>query len=247
MENFAVIYVYPYKGFFEKRALKLEGIDEKGLAYAMADFLRFREATMIFSGVDEKGIKEYIKSIKGESLYETISRIKAKEVEEFSNDKELKDVAITYSIFRALREHGEDPFPSLKEVEKLNPAFIKKDFPEKKGIGVMVKLNDLVIIKKMSYEDAKDYMVAGIVSSISDSFSKKIYPLLGKEEVKKKKKSLKNLAESFKEIKGEGIERNYNIYKAIIESGFTTHATIEQLSKKYKDLKPKKPKGRLPK
>ncbi len=250
MDDFIVIYTYPYKGYFEEMSERYNQPDEKSLAYALSKFLEKVEATMLFSGIDHKSIYSEVSTVKGKTLYETLSSLKVKAIaKKYSTRKELNETAETYVLFSALKLHDLHPFPSPELISKEFSLNIKPSpFLKKQGIGIMLRFEDWVVIKKLSYEDVEDYMIAGITAGIASSVAGKFYSLLGFDIPSKKSKSLKNLILSLQSIEKEkGIKQNYGIYKSFIENGYSPYATLEMLSKAYPSLKPKKPRGRLPK
>lgn len=247
MEDFIVIYTYPYKGFFEENSEKYKIDSEEVLCYALAKMLENIEASMKFSGIDCKRIEQEVENIKGSSISETLGKLKLKSISS-EEKKELREVAETYALYYALKIHSLYAFPKSDELkDELKLKVKASPFSRKKGIGIMLRFRDWIVIKKLSYEDVEDYMVAGIISGISSSIASKFYELLGFEAPKKKAKSLKNLAKDLEAIDEKGLNKNYQIYKAIIENGYKPFATLEMLAKEYPSLKAKKPRGRIPK
>lgn len=251
LENFLVFYSYPYKGLIGKNSIKcnLNGKNEKHLAYCLIDFFEIAENAFVLSGIDAKGIKSEAEKIKAKSFSEALQNIQIKKtIENHVKKPELSETAESYFLYCLMRKFNENYFPSKKELEALGIKEHFESIEEKKGIGMMINFNGWTIVKKLSYEDAEDFMISGTIASIHDSIINKFWKFLGYQEVKKKSKSVQNFVKSVAEAESKkGIERNYSIYKAFIENGYFPYATLEMLAKAYPQLKPKKPRGKLPK
>ncbi len=238
-EDFFIYYSYPYKGFFEEKAEKFFEFDEQGLARGISNFLKFYEASFIFSGIDYKGVREYIKSLSPLGFEEALKKLSLKKLKEFSVKETLSPIAENYGLVFLLRSFGIEAFPPPSLI---NGNFGVESFEKKIGIGVMLKYKSWVVIKKLSYEEVEDYFVAGAVSSILDSLALKFYELLDFEKPKKKRKSLSNFRSSLSTLNLKNMKLNdyFELFKSFIENGFSPYATLEMLSKEYKNLKPKR-------
>ena len=232
----------PYKGStfssFENRAVRysLEGVGEKQVAYALLEPILYSKETMRLSGINVEEI---------ESVVDSLSTLE--KMPTFSSYGKLKDIALSYAVFYYLEKNNEFFYPTHKELEEHGVYLEKSREKEKEGIGLMLKYKGWIVIKKLSYKDAKPFMIAGTLAGIIDSVLPKFYSFLGFKEVKKGRKSLKNLSSLLSKIKAKGIERRYEVYRALLLSGISPYATLEMLAKVYPILKPKKPRGRVPK
>ena len=96
-------------------------------------------------------------------------------------------------------------------------------------------------------DESKPHEIAGILASINNTVVNKAFDLLGlKQEMKKTRKSYKNLIEKLKDL--EYSPKGAARIKAIYEStGFWVHGNPFMLIKTYPDLKIPKPKGRFKK
>ena len=246
MEDLAIVYSFPYKGFFEQKSMvySLEGRSEREAAYVLREAMELSIASLTLSGIDWKGIKAYVEEREGRDLGETLKRIKLSDVAKPYREKKLSSVAESYALRVAMEMHGERYFPTSKEMEEEGISLEGEKWEDKEGIGFVIRFKGWVVIKKLSYADVEDYMVAGRAAGIQDSITEKFWGFLG-YSADKGRKSIKRLVEALSSLKGEGIERRFNTYKAFVESGYYPYATLEMLAKAYPDLKPKKPRGRV--
>ncbi len=111
-----------------------------------------------------------------------------------------------------------------------------------KGIGYAFAYDEFVAIRKLSPQ-AKPYEVAGLLSACIERLLERWYSLA--HPVPKAKLSARSAPLALaKEFEGSAEEI---VEKALAYKSFRPYPYLEGLVKAYPDLKPKKPRGRLPK
>lgn len=136
--------------------------------------------------------------------------------------------------------------------DSLKPAEEKiEDF-----IGFIGKYGNWVAIKKLGVDNAQDYEVSGILSSINHTAVNKAFDFIGwKTDVDaasevQKRKSFSSLAQSLRELKGrlKGTpEDAFSVCARLERLGYRPYASPDMLTEAYPDIKPPKIRGRKPK
>jgi hypothetical protein len=190
----------------------------KHIAYILKSCLEHAEKAYELAGVSLNHVK---KAIRGEG-----------KIEEASN-KELLAFAKSAYLFLSLK----DKLLSIEGEEPPSSPF------KGKGLGYAFRFNEFVAIRKLS-EKAEKYEVAGLLSACIERLFQKWYELeYGEVNGKSSAKaSPSNLLKEF-----EGLSAEEIVGKALTYKSFRPYPYLEGLVKAYPDLKPKKPRGRLPK
>ncbi|MEM3422349.1 MAG: DUF2666 family protein [Candidatus Bilamarchaeaceae archaeon] len=162
-------------------------------------------------------------------------------------DKKLIPAAESYFFNLLLRRNNIPIKPSFQLT--LKPY----SYNEQGRIVFVGKYGDWVAIKKLSLSDVEfDWEVAGLIASVNMTAVKKAFQFgtknyiqieeEAKKLVQKKRKSFAAAAE----IIHTTIDNPVLLTLALEELGYYTYLSLFALMEAYPDLKPKKPKGRMP-
>ncbi len=135
-------------------------------------------------------------------------------------------------------------FLSLKSIlSSLTVEVPKSEEFKGNGLGYAFRYGDFVAIRKLSSK-AEPYEVAGLLSACIEKLFEKWYVLANGEVTPKlsSKSAPSKLLEGFEGKDVEDVVKEALAYKA-----FRPYPYLDGLVKAYPDLKPKKPRGRLPK
>ncbi|RME80012.1 MAG: hypothetical protein D6769_00655 [Methanobacteriota archaeon] len=136
-------------------------------------------------------------------------------------------------------------YSSLKDITAGGKECSGKAF-ESKGLGVMLRYDSWIFIKKLS-PLAEKHEVSGLFSSTYEKLCEKYYVFKTGKEGKKSRKlgKLKEVVEALRKAYDNDGFLGY-VEEALSYKSFRPYPYIDGLVKAYPDLKPKKPRGRLP-
>jgi len=252
-----IVFSGKYKDFDFSARFDLGKAEEKDVAAALLHVSeKIEEPAYRFSGLDLKKVDEVAK--KCTSIEEIISYLDAnpirKMLEPSVRDKKLMPAAESCFFNLMFKKSGIRLRPEIPL--KLKPEKIK----EEGRIAFIGKYKSWTSIKKLSLKEVdEDWEISGILSGINHSivnkaleFSCKNYADVeekAKVAAKGKRKSIAAAAEALESIKGEinGECGPVLLTKTLEELKYYTYITPFVLVDAYPDLKPPKPRGRMPK
>ncbi len=240
-----IIFSGKYKGLDIGIRYKLKGAGEKDVAGVLVEVIKKIEPLAYgFSGIDCKKIVE-IAAKAGKDLPSIAKFIRENPVRKLlegtvKNEK-LITAAESYFFNRALANAGISILPNVSTGIK----------PEKESVeGQIVfvgKYGKWVAIKKLALQGAQDWEVSGLLSGIIQSALNKAFEFTGQSAdvtLGKKRKSFGGAADLLDELAGKD---NYTVVKALENLGYAPYANPGMLTAAYPDIKPPKPRGRMPK
>lgn len=250
-----------YKDFEVGVKYGLAGASEKEVANILESIREKIELPAYrFSGVDIKKIDSLVK-VNGTGLGAAVSFLESKPPGELRKslldccpDKKLYDAAESYFLNAVLKAAGVRYSPPA---EKPAAAPENEEIPDQ--IVFIGKFKKWMAIKKLSLGDAEDWEVSGILSKIHDTLIAKEFQFTGakvdeslvQKICKGKRKSLGNLVSALKELsenlKGSELDNAYLVKKVFEGCNYLPCPGAEMLVKAHPELKPKKPRGRMPK
>ena len=223
MNDFAVLYgKYGEVEFPNKKFELTEGC----FASVVARVSEEAEASYGLAGLDVEKIG-------------SMEKYRQSELKDACSKPELLPFAKSAYVFFKLKQRGVTPIPKAD-------GECKSEKFEGSGIGLMVKFKDWIFIKKLG-KGAEGYEVAGLLATANERFLEKMFKyLLGREVTESRKAT--NLDKVVDEL-AEAYESSYFKYleMALSYKGFRPYPFLKALVKAYPELKPKKPRGRLPK
>ncbi len=250
-----------YKDFEIGEKYSLAGASEKEVVNILEGLReRIELPAYKFSGVDIRGINNLVK-INGRGLGAAVSFLESRPPGELRKsllaccpDKVLYDAAESCFLNSVLKAAG---------VRYSPPAEKPSSAPEKENIPGQIAFigcyRNWMAIKKLSVGDAEDWEVSGILSKIHDTIIAKAFQFTGakadealvKKFCKGKRKSLGNLVSALKELsenlKGSELDNAYLVKKVFEGLSYLPCPGVGMLVKAHPELKPKKPRGRMPK
>ena len=250
-----------YKDFEIGEKYSLAGASEKDVVNVLETLReRIELPAYRFSEVDIKKINGFVK-VNGRGLDAAVSFLESKPPGELRKsllgccpEKNLCDAAESCFLNKVLKAAG---------VRYSPPAQKPLAKPEKEEIpGQIVfvgRYKGWMAIKKLSVGDAENWEVSGILSKIHDTMINKIFHFAGAKVdeslvtkiCKGKRKSLGNLVEALKELSknlsGNELDDSYLVKKVFEGLNYLPCPGVEMLVKAHPELKPKKPRGRMPK
>lgn len=246
-----VIFSGRYKNFVFEKRFDLSKAAETDVAAALLHISENIEAMGYgFSGIDYKKISALAKKLNG--IGEVASYLREgnlkKALEGCVKDKKLMPAAESCFFNLLLSRAG------IKTKPELQLSLKPEEYREEGRIVFIGKYRDWVTIKKLSLADLEgDWEVAGIIASSNMSAVNKAFQLASNDysmiesEAKKiaadKRKSFAAAAEIIEKTAGNPIL----LTRAMENLGYYTYLTPFVLMDAYPDLKPKKPRGRMPK
>jgi hypothetical protein len=163
----------------------------------------------------------------------------------------LMPAAESYLLSQLLKNAGVGVYPELSSEMKPEPEEASD------VIAFIGKYRNWIAIKKLGLDGVKDYHVGGILAGVNYTLVNKAYDFLGAKadeglvrEASGKRKTLSNLAAMLGGIAPRlpsGNDGTRTLLKCMEETGYHPYATLFMLVKAYPELKPRKPRGRLPK
>ncbi len=181
-----------------------------------------------------------------------VNKDKSKNIKEFYLNKEInniigkdkKEIYETYLNIKALEKFN---LSGKIKTDMLNKKPKYKNANKENRIVFIANFDGWQVVKKLKLEKVKEHEVAYTLASINNTVVNKAFDLLNlKENVKKTRKSYKNLCEKLNDLSYS--PKGAAKIKAIYEStGFWVHGNPFMLIKAYPDLKIPKPKGRIKK
>lgn len=202
-----------------------------------------------FCGIDRQAIEKTIK--KFGSVDELCDYLKREDFKKALSaavkDKKLMPAAESYFLNRILSENN------IRTKPNISLALKAETYKEEGRVVFVGKYKDWVAIKKLSLADVEhDWEVAGIIASVNMTAVKKAFQFLNADlekteaEAKKiaaKRKSFSAAAEIIKQASSNPVL----LTLALEELGYYTYLSLFVLVDAYPDLKPQKPRGRMPK
>lgn len=209
-----------------------------------------------FSGINLKPIDSYITS-KAKQYMDIISFIEKNAssintvIKEACPEKEHKTIAESYFINRVLTYFG-IPFKVLP-AHFSNVKMPKEvhDIKIDDQIVFILHYNKMIAVKKLTVPKAERWEISAILASINFTAVNNTFKLLSKREpkVKKYRHSLTYVAEVIKESFNiqDNVEKALFISRSLEQMNYSPYLQPMVLVKAYPDVKPPKPRGRLPK
>jgi len=252
-----IVFSGKYKDFDFSVRFDLGKAEEKDVAAGLLHVSeKIEEPAYMFSGLDLKKVDEVAK--KCSSIEEIVGYLDAnpirKMLEPSVNNKKLLPAAESCFFNLLFKKSGIKLRPEI-------PLKLKAEKIKEEGrIAFIGKYKNWTAIKKLSLKEVdEDWEVSGILSGINHSivnkaleFSCKNYAKVeekAKAAAKGKRKSIKAAAEALDTIKGEiNSECGPVLLTKTLEAlKYYTYITPFVLVDAYPDLKPPKPRGRMPK
>jgi len=246
-----LIFSGKYKDFAFGQRFDLSSATPKDAASALLHISNnIEQAGYRFSGIAYEKIDKLAKKLNTPSeVAQYLSESSTKKaLDDCAKDKKLLPAAESCFLNLLLSRAGIDTKPNI-------PLSLKGENYEEKGRMVFVaKYREWVVIKKLSLEDLEgDWEISGIIASANMSALNKAFQLAS-EDYEGKLAEAKKIASGKRKslaAAGEIINKTANdpiiLTKALEELGYYTYLTPFVLMEAYPDLKPKKPKGRVPK
>ncbi len=259
-----LIFEMDYKGDRHGFQYNLESASEQDVAHAAAQVsILVNEKAFLYSGIGHLPIDEFIKGISASSASEALKGISTPALrlafkESVGELQKLTPAAESYFFFALFKKYST---PVLMEPEMFSGKLHMEKTHPKDRIALLARYKSWVAIKKMSIDPAvKDYEASGTLCAINETLVKKAFDFAqidcaaldteAKKLTKQKRKSYPAIAEaiaSLPERKWNKLENAYLLHAVLREFKVRPYANREMLSKQYKDIKPPKPRGRMPK
>ncbi len=240
-----IIFSGKHKGFNLNVRYGLKGAGEKDVAGVLAEVIKAIEPFAYeFSEIDCKKVEE-IASKAGKDLNSVAKFIREnpvrKQLEGTVKDEKLITASESYFFNRALTNSGIKLLPDVK-------CSIKPDSEKVEGQIVFVgKYGKWVAIKKLALEGVRDWEVSGVLCGIVQTAINKAFEFSGESgEVSagKRRKSFGAAADLLEELAGKD---SYTIVKSLESLGYAPYAHPGMLTAAHPEIKPPKPRGRMPK
>lgn len=245
-----LIFIGKYRDFVFAERFDLSKAEKNDVAAALLHISeKIEQAGYRFSGIDYEKVDGLAKKLNG--INEVVAFMKEsnlkKKLEECAKDKKLMPVVESCFLNLLLSRAGIETKPKL-------PLTLKpEEYNGDGGIVFVAKYRDWLVIKKLSLADVEaDWEVAGAMAGANASAVNKAFQLVEvsyasiEGEAKKvaagKRKSLAAAAEIIEKTAGNAVL----LTKALESLGYYTYLTPLVLMDAYPDLKPKKPRGRVP-
>jgi len=240
-----IIFSGKYRELDIKIRYNLKDAGEKDVAGVLVEVVKKIEPLAYgFSGIDCKKI-EGIAAGAGKDLPSIAKFIRdnsvRKMLEGTVKEEKLVTAAESYFFNRALANAGVSILPNVSTGIK----------PEKESVeGQIVfvgKYGKWVSIKKLGLDGAQDWEVSGVLSSIVHTALNKAFEFAGQSgdvALGNRRKSFGAAADLLGELAGKDA---YTIVKALENLGYAPYANPGMLTAAYPDIKPPKPRGRMPK
>ncbi len=223
-EDFAILYGKLYGVEMPNREYKWTKPEH--IAYVAKLCLEKAKAAYELVGIDLKAVE------KSKGKNDALKKAAVKE--------ELLPMAKSAYVFLKLKKAG---FFSIKNAEEPSSQPFETENKGGKGMGYMLKYKKFIAIKKLT-EKAKKYEGGALLATCIERLIEKY--MFYKEGMQKGQKALKGkLDDIVKELEVKPFEALAK--KALAYKSFRPYPYLEGLIKAYPDLKPKKPRGRLPK
>ncbi|MBD3398680.1 DUF2666 domain-containing protein [Candidatus Micrarchaeota archaeon] len=253
-----------YKGDKHGYHYNLASASEQDVAHAAAAVSRLtNEKGFLYTGIGMMRIDEFIDGISASSPSEALKSLSTSDLrsafkESIGELDKLVPAAEAYFFHKLFHKFSApvlaepEMFPGKLGVEKTHP---------RGRIALLAKYKSWVAIKKMSIDPSvRDYEVSGTLCAINETLVKKAFDFSQIDQValeteakkltKGKRKSYATIGEVLESIphKNQGkLEKAYLIHAILREFKVRPYAHREMLSKQYKEIKPPKPRGRMPK
>ncbi|MBD3389668.1 DUF2666 domain-containing protein [Candidatus Micrarchaeota archaeon] len=253
-----------YKGEKHGYHYNLASADEQDVANATAAVSQTTNPLgFLYAGFSLEKVDSFVEGMEGSSASEALNAVSSSDVrsmlkESVGEKAKLAPAAEAYFFHRVFSKHslpalvGPDMLDSSAPMEKTHP---------KDRIALLAKYKSWVAIKKMSIDSSvQDYEVSGILCAINETLVRKAFDFTQVDQValeteakkltKGKRKSYSAVGELLSilpEQKWNQLENTYLLFSALSSMNVRPYAHREMLSKQYKDIKPPKPRGRMPK
>jgi hypothetical protein len=261
-EDSEIFFIGKYKDFKLSVNFNMGGASEQDAAYVLGYINeRIGEHAFRFSGINIAKIKTFAKpngvGLKAIlSFLESNPQAKIKQVLlDGIKDEKLLPAAESF-FFNQLLKNAKVDF-------RITDELIKSDItPQEEEIESQIifvgNYGGWISIKKLSMDEVQDYEVSAILAGINNTIVHKAFTFSGCNQndelvgkIAKGRKSFGNLLEALRkletELTGNAIDDAYLVCKVFEKQGYKPYASPEMLSKAYPDIKPPKPKGRMPK
>jgi len=253
-----VIFSGAYKGFKLGVRYDLSDASEKDVAAILSYISDEIEGSAYkFSEIDVKKIDSFV-SPSGKGMDAALSFINAK------SQSEIKKVLLSACPVKELLPAAESYFFNLLLTKTGVPFKVQMKAPKPDAedvedqITFVGRFGKWMTIKKLSLDKVEDYEVSAILCGINNTIINKAFDLSGVKkndalvsELTGGRKSFGNLLTSLEKLKsklsGNELEDAYIVNRLFTEMGYAPFATQTMLVKAHKDVKPPKPKGRMPK
>ena len=253
-----------YKGDRHGFHYNLESASEQDVAHAASQAsVLANEKGFLYSGIKLKLIDEFVNGISSPSVSEALKSVSTSALrstfkESVGELDKLIPAAESYFFFALFKKYG---VPALAEPEMFSGKLHMEKTHPKDRIALLAKYKSWVAIKKMSIDSSvQDYEASGTLCAINETLVRKAFDFAqidcaaldteAKKLSKGKRKSYSTIGEaisSLPEQKWNKLENAYLLHAVLREFKVLPFANRLMLSKQYKDIKPPKPRGRMPK
>lgn len=240
----------------------LDGASEEDILFILSSLSEKVDSTSYkFSGIDNFKIDEFVNKVaNGSDLSSFVKILESLKPTEFrntlleasNNDKKFLPIAESYFIHTLLNKLKiQFKLSSSQFNSSINP---KKESQEGR-MAFVANYKGWMVIKKLKLENAKDYEVSALLSSVNFTLVNKMFNFAGLEDevlvdklTKGKRKSLGALAEALKGIEeSDEKKKAYLLCKVCEKLGYRPYSSPHMLGNAYPDIKPPKVRGRKPK
>lgn len=251
-----------YKDFDMNVKFGLSKASEKDVAYVLSYINEsIEQKAFEFSGIKTDMI-DLFAAPSGKGLAAVIDFLKTNPQTEIKKQlqaacpvPELMPAAESYMFNRLLAKAGV-PF----KVQGLQSALKPDKEDVEKRIMFVGKFKEWSVIKKVSINpDTPDWEVSGMLCGVNYTIINKAFDFAGmnknetliSEVCKECRKSFGNVLATLEKLEqklpADPLEAAYVVCKSMTGMGYPPYATQTMLVKAYPDIKPPKPKGRMPK
>jgi hypothetical protein len=234
-----------YKGLELNVRYDLKGASEKDAAGALVEIVKKIEPFAYeFSEIDCKKVEE-IALKAGKDLASVVKYIREnpvrKMLEGTVKDAKLVSASESYFFNRVLTNAGVALLPDVK-------TSIKPETEKVEGQIVFVgKYGKWVAIKKLAIEGVKNWEVSGLLSGMVQTAVNKAFEFTGESGEVSTGKRRKSFGAAADLLEGLAGKDTYTIVKSLENLGYAPYAHPGMLTAAHPEIKPPKPRGRMPK
>ena len=253
-----------YKGEKHGYHYNLDSADEQDVSSATAAVSRTTNYLgFLYAGFSLEKVDSFVEGMEGSSASASLGNVSTSDVrsmlKEAVGDKaKLVPAAEAYFFHRVFSKHS---LPVLVEPEMLDSSAPMEKTHPKDRIALLAKYKSWVAIKKMSIDSSvQGYEVSGILCAINETLVRKAFDFAQIDQValeteakkltKGKRKSYSAVGELLSILPDKRwniLENTFLLFSALSSIKVRPYAHREMLSKQYPDIKPPKPRGRMPK
>jgi len=253
-----------YKGDKHGINYNLDSAAEQDVAHAASVVSEYtNQKGFSYSGIKMELVEEFVNGISATDVSSALKGIstgalRAMLKESVGELDKLTPAAESYFFYLLFKKYG---VPVVAEPGMFSGKLHSEKTHPKGKIALLAKYKSWVAIKKMSIDSAvKDYEVSGVLCAINETLIKKAFDFAqidtealdteAKKLTKGKRKSYATIGEAITHLpdkKWNKLENAYLMHAVLREFKVLPFANRLMLSKQYPDIKPPKPRGRMPK